>query len=413
MSAIPGAPASAAAAVLGVPANASAPYATGRGIQYRQASRKKLLIYPEVAPPPPPLVQQQEQQQQQRPTMPVPLSAFGPHPYLPSAVTSPTAVGTGTAFWDPEIAPATHYYPVHPAASPQYFAPPGGSTAEPVYPPPRPGYSRPGNQTARPQHHMPGPLPYVRPPAFPGGLYPQSAPISPAAGAHVMGLRLPHTLNMGDGAGYFSPTSAPAPPPLTAFGSGQPIPPPPPPPPQQQQMAEVGPQTIMPSSRPLGSRTYSPIHSQRQHYPAHAPLPQPPPLLPQQLQIAYLRNKDRQCDRTSFNTLYHCLRPVDLADKGTHLAADNRERHRGNLFPLFKVSEDWVAPSKFHPTHLPVCRTSVCRACIYEVPGCKLPCIVQSQICWPPSSLSLASCVGLQRACPMCLIIDCSGHPTR
>ncbi|KAJ2769445.1 hypothetical protein IWQ57_003103 [Coemansia nantahalensis] len=326
-----------------MPANRSAPYATGRVAQNRQAPRKHLIVYPEVAPPP------MQPQPQQRPALGAPQSTFGPHPFPQSAAVSPTAVGTGTAFWDPVVMPATHHYPVHTAASPLYFAPPAAAAPEPPYPP-RPGYSRIAKQPVRPQQQQqqypPGTTPFPLSPAIPGGLYPQSAPISPAVVAHDM-MPLPHPLNVGEG-GYFSPgghagpMSAPAPP-QTAFGSGQQMPPPP------LQMPSAGPQALL-SSRPSGGGTYSPMQSSRPsggdtHSPMQSSRPHYLGQAPSRLQIAYLRNKDRKCDRTSFSTLYHCLRPVDLVDKSTHLVADNRERHRGNLFPLFKVNEDWVAPN--------------------------------------------------------------------
>ncbi|KAJ2234790.1 hypothetical protein IWW45_003130 [Coemansia sp. RSA 485] len=57
--------------------------------------------------------------------------------------------------------------------------------------------------------------------------------------------------------------------------------------------------------------------------------------------VAYLRNENRVVERSKFTTLMHCLEPVALIDK---LAASVFPP-KGNLYPLYKASEDWIAPN--------------------------------------------------------------------
>ncbi|KAJ1727690.1 hypothetical protein LPJ72_005817 [Coemansia sp. Benny D160-2] len=63
-------------------------------------------------------------------------------------------------------------------------------------------------------------------------------------------------------------------------------------------------------------------------------------------QAVYLRVVERQCERSKFTTLYHCLEPVKLVNKAKIIAKTGAlPQTKGNLHPLFKASEDWIAPS--------------------------------------------------------------------
>ncbi|KAJ2592665.1 hypothetical protein EV177_008690, partial [Coemansia sp. RSA 1804] len=62
-------------------------------------------------------------------------------------------------------------------------------------------------------------------------------------------------------------------------------------------------------------------------------------------QAVYLRVVERQCERSKFTTLYHCLEPVKLVNKAKIVAKTGAlPQTKGNLHPLFKASEDWIAP---------------------------------------------------------------------
>ncbi|KAJ2846184.1 hypothetical protein J3B02_004477 [Coemansia erecta] len=60
--------------------------------------------------------------------------------------------------------------------------------------------------------------------------------------------------------------------------------------------------------------------------------------------VAYLRNENRFVERSKFTTLMHCLESVTLIDKFSASVFPPK----GNLYPLYKASEDWIAPSKYH-----------------------------------------------------------------
>ncbi|KAI7826273.1 hypothetical protein BX661DRAFT_171560 [Kickxella alabastrina] len=64
-----------------------------------------------------------------------------------------------------------------------------------------------------------------------------------------------------------------------------------------------------------------------------------------QFQIAYLRYKERRHNRTKYTNLIHCLEPVNLINKVAGASAHNAMLPlKGNLYPLYKASEDWIAP---------------------------------------------------------------------
>ncbi|KAJ2414222.1 general transcription repressor [Coemansia sp. RSA 2530] len=63
--------------------------------------------------------------------------------------------------------------------------------------------------------------------------------------------------------------------------------------------------------------------------------------------VAYLRNRERKFDRSKFTTHVHCLEPVSLLNKLAPPGSPTQPVSRGNLLPLFKASEDWIAPSKY------------------------------------------------------------------
>ncbi|KAJ2461031.1 hypothetical protein GGF42_000458 [Coemansia sp. RSA 2424] len=63
--------------------------------------------------------------------------------------------------------------------------------------------------------------------------------------------------------------------------------------------------------------------------------------------IAYLRNWQRKYERSKFTTHGHCLEPVSLVNRlGSGASSSSSQpASRGNLLPLFKASEDWIAPT--------------------------------------------------------------------
>ncbi|KAJ1801727.1 hypothetical protein LPJ59_000018 [Coemansia sp. RSA 2399] len=66
----------------------------------------------------------------------------------------------------------------------------------------------------------------------------------------------------------------------------------------------------------------------------------------ERMQVVYLRNWERQCERSKFTTLFHCLEPVKLVSKTKkQLKLQSSSPAKGNLHPLFKASEDWIAPT--------------------------------------------------------------------
>ncbi|KAJ2546346.1 hypothetical protein EV175_005635, partial [Coemansia sp. RSA 1933] len=65
----------------------------------------------------------------------------------------------------------------------------------------------------------------------------------------------------------------------------------------------------------------------------------------ERMQVVYLRNWERQCERSKFTTLFHCLEPVKLVSKAKKQAKFQSPQAKGNLHPLFKASEDWIAPT--------------------------------------------------------------------
>ncbi|KAJ2390413.1 hypothetical protein GGI05_003220, partial [Coemansia sp. RSA 2603] len=61
--------------------------------------------------------------------------------------------------------------------------------------------------------------------------------------------------------------------------------------------------------------------------------------------VAYLRNGARSVERSKFTTLMHCLEPVNLVDKISNSSGVSSSLPpKGNLYPLYKASEDWIAP---------------------------------------------------------------------
>ncbi|KAJ1868595.1 hypothetical protein LPJ78_000107 [Coemansia sp. RSA 989] len=322
----------AAGAVKAQPAIGTATHTVGGPLPYtkQKHSQRPFVVYPEVRPPP---ISQ---------ALTAPPTAFGPvHP--PAALPP-----SGNTFWGqvPEIAPKTYQTSPYPALQQQqqqqqYIPPPPPpppvpNTANAFAPTTRPGYykiPKHGKQL-RPSSHS-------RPPVVPGAFYPQSAPISPTH-AYDPCINVPepraHTYQQMDVFGMpgqnAQPLSAPALQPPAGCAAAQPMP---------LYAVAMGPQASS-SSRPSSGRqtpkrphmwAKSPPNSSKCAYDFSA----------SRLQIAYLRNKNRVCQRSNFNTLFHCLKPVDLVSKSSVHMANNRERHRGNLYPLYKVNEDWIAPN--------------------------------------------------------------------
>lgn len=105
---------------------------------------------------------------------------------------------------------------------------------------------------------------------------------------------------------------------------GPPTEPQPQPYPQQQQQQYVQQQQNMAVTTPLSSPGLSAFDS------SHG--------------IRYVRNKDRQREINHFTTQFHCLDPVSLLNK-SQLPAGQPNKKGRKLFPLYKVNEDWIAPS--------------------------------------------------------------------
>ncbi|KAJ2464394.1 hypothetical protein GGI02_005002 [Coemansia sp. RSA 2322] len=82
------------------------------------------------------------------------------------------------------------------------------------------------------------------------------------------------------------------------------------------------------------------------------------------LMVAYLRNWERKTERSKFTTHSHCLEPVGLASKLENSGAAGQAT-KGNLYPLYKASEDWIAPN----VGLPLENRPGYRCLLYVVDG--------------------------------------------
>ncbi|KAJ2737907.1 hypothetical protein H4R23_001518, partial [Coemansia sp. Cherry 401B] len=252
----------------------------------------------------------------------------------------------------PEAAKHHHSLP-YPTLQQQYIPPPAPPapipvSAEPLVQSSRPGYYRMPKGSRHARQNSAG-----RPPHAAAALYPQSAPISPTNGyePYVPGAARAQTYHPAEVYPVLTPNaqplSAPAPP---AYTPASAMPPP-----------AYAPQVTAPA-RPSSGSGQTPL--QKQHAWAKSP-PSSGAHDASRLQIAYLRNKDRLCERNNFNTLFHCLKPVDLVSKHSVHMANNREHHRGNLYPLYKVNEDWIAPN----VGLPLKNKPGYRCLIYVIDG--------------------------------------------
>ncbi|KAJ2817755.1 hypothetical protein IWW50_006054, partial [Coemansia erecta] len=320
------------------PAAAAAAHTAGGPMPYTPVKPQHLQPQPYPQP-----------QQQQRPfaypeVFPPPLQSAHTAPQTAYGQQWPPATmpPSGNTFWGqvPEVAPKTFHSSPYPTLQQQYIPPPPPRppvAAMPTDTPisaSRPGYYRIPKNNRPPRSSSIG---HSRPPNAPSAFYPQSAPISPTNGYELYANAAQpqsHTYHQADmypvPGHNAQPLSAPAPQP---YAMGQPVPPLP---------IAMGAQ-VTSSSRPSSGRQ-TPV--QKKH-----PWAKSPPNsstgshdLASRLQIAYLRNMDRVCERSNFNTLFHCLKPVDLVGKSSTHMANNREHHRGNLYPLYKVNEDWIAP---------------------------------------------------------------------
>ncbi|KAJ2785375.1 hypothetical protein H4R18_000586 [Coemansia javaensis] len=245
-------------------------------------AQKRPFVYPDVRPP----------------SMVRVTSAPSVVPVPAQCATSPTpTLGNGGAWVPPD--PAGNGAPwTPPDPPPPQLLPPPPLVAPMGFVDPRAGQHYPGQAHA------------------PGAAYPQSAPIAPggyAADAYPAARPLMPAL-------YDGAQQLPGTPPLQAVYPPQTYPPQPYPP--QPYHTQTGPKLLL----------SSPPHSAA---PAAAGAGV-------RLEIQYLQSQERVCMRTTFSTQFHCLKPVELVDR-TAVAA--KDRRRGNLYPLYKVSEDWIAPN--------------------------------------------------------------------
>ncbi|KAJ2746712.1 hypothetical protein GGI20_001133 [Coemansia sp. BCRC 34301] len=116
-----------------------------------------------------------------------------------------------------------------------------------------------------------------------------------------------------------------------------------------------------------GQYNYPPVQAQQQRRPSSTESQNGGANNVSASMIAYLRSWQRKCERTKFTTLMHCLEPVSLVDR-LGSSASNAPSPRGNLLPLFKASEDWIAPT----VGLPLENRPGYRCLLYIVDGALL-----------------------------------------
>ncbi|KAJ2277369.1 hypothetical protein J3F81_000979 [Coemansia sp. RSA 371] len=308
-------------------------------------SLQRPYAYPEVVPPP----------LMSAPTAPtLPYGQQWPVPTMPPSANT---------FWGqvPEVSPKAFHSTPYPTLQQQYIPlpPPPPPVAMPVntfVPGSQPGYYRMPKHSRPPRASSIG---HSRPPNAPSAFYPQSAPISPTNRYDTyMNPAQPLKYHQADmypvPSQNLQPMSVPAPQPQSAYATGQPMP---------SFPIATAPQVTLPSRPSSGGHT--PV--QKKHGWAKSPPNSSNGAhdMASRLQIAYLRNMDRVCERSNFNTLFHCLKPVDLISKSSAHMTNNREHHRGNLYPLYKVNEDWIAPN----VGLPLKNRIGYRCLLYVVDG--------------------------------------------
>ncbi|KAJ2261610.1 hypothetical protein GGI01_002165 [Coemansia sp. RSA 376] len=241
--------------------------------------------------------------------------------YYPQSVPVNARIATGYG-----VAPA-NYYP--PSYSPQQMLSPPpqmGTNIPPPPPPPPPMYVRPTPQT---YYSVPPPPPPPPP-------MPQSKERHPAY--YRTGPKAPSSPQQ-----YFSPPRFMPPRPAPAMSA---------PAPAQMQPHAVRAKNSFGQQTPTGKW---PVRSQPSgsyhgnsyggaQYQAHRPTSSTDSQNGAPV-VAYLRNRDRKYERSKFTTHVHCLEPVSLVNKLSPTSSSpSQQPSRGNLLPLFKASEDWIAP---------------------------------------------------------------------
>ncbi|KAJ2016316.1 hypothetical protein GGI14_003711 [Coemansia sp. S680] len=242
--------------------------------------------------------------------------------YYPQSVPVNARIATGYG-----VAPA-NYYP--PSYSPQQMLSPPpqmGTNIPPPPPPPPPMYVRP-----TPQTYYSAPPPPPPPPPMP-----QSKERHPAY--YRTGPKAPSSPQQ-----YFSPPRFMPPRPAPAMSA---------PAPAQMQPHAVRAKNSFGQQTPTGKWPVKSQPSGSYHgnsyggaqYQAHRPTSSTDSQNGAPV-VAYLRNRDRKYERSKFTTHVHCLEPVSLVNKLSPTSSSpSQQPSRGNLLPLFKASEDWIAPT--------------------------------------------------------------------
>ncbi|KAJ2612042.1 hypothetical protein H4S08_002877 [Coemansia sp. RSA 1365] len=371
--------------------NVSAPHNLNTVPQHHLPQKQRPYVYPEIAKSgmtrPPPITA----------TKTAPTTAYAQN-FPPSAT---TVVDAG-AIWGPPpplapppetvmASPVVHHSGPYLAVPPPLVqqqthgppVPPGKLLHQPIMPPTgvpeRPvAMSKPG-QAGMPksnrQRRSSNAMAYPPPGVVPVAGFPQSAPMSPATpyDPHMVAAQVrSHTYQQLSDAAFPQPLSAPTqrplgfPPPI----AGAPT----------ISMAQNGPQFVPSTIAAVpqmgsSSRRSSIVQTQNQQqpmvYPYVKPKTQPNSsngayeAMPR-LRIAYMPNKERVCERTNFNTLFHCLKPVELVSRQNRSQTGSSSEHRrGTLYPLYKVNEDWIAPN----VGLPLKNKPGYRCVLYVIDG--------------------------------------------
>ncbi|KAJ2863912.1 hypothetical protein GGH94_003270 [Coemansia aciculifera] len=251
--------------------------------------------------------------------------------YYPQSVPNNARITTGYG------ATPTNFVHYPPSYSPQQMLsptqpPPMGTNIPPPPPPPPPMYVRPSPQTY-----------YNAPPPPPPPPMPQPKERHPSY--YRTGPKPPSSPQQYFSPPRFMPPRPPGAPPMSAPAPAQPSMPPhalraknsfg-----QQQQ------QTVAKWSGSGKSQSGSYHGNSYGGHQMHRPTSSTDSQNGANVVVAYLRNWDRKFERSKFTTHVHCLEPVSLINKLSPTSSSpSQQPSRGNLLPLFKASEDWIAPT--------------------------------------------------------------------